>query len=191
MTTDENIDSMASLNRRRFLMGSAASGLILGYAAPPELSAALAANTRPGGHLSMQTNETRTAVIHYLRSASGTITEVERIPTGGSGSGVFRPIYEANGPNAFEGAGSVILTSDRRFLFTTNGGDNSVSSFAVGEDGQLTLLDFKPTGNAVKGRSGTAKSLAYSPSSSNTLFVLHSFGPDHVRLMSVDGKGKL
>jgi hypothetical protein len=65
----------------------------------------------------MQTNETRTAILHYLRSANGTITEVERIPTGGSGSGVFRPIYEANGPNAFEGApdgreGSILIPQD-------------------------------------------------------------------------------
>ena len=29
---------------------------------------------------------------------------------------------------------SVILTPDRRYLFTTNGGDNSVSSFSVGEE---------------------------------------------------------
>ena len=143
-----------------------------------------------GGHLYIQTNEVRNAVVHYRWSASGTLTEVERIPTGGAGSGVFRPIYEANGPNAFEGAGSVILTSDRRFLFTTNGGDNSVSSFSVGKDGRLTLLDVKPTGNAVKGKSGTAKSLAYCPSK-RTLYVLHSFGPDHVRLMSVNGEGKL
>jgi hypothetical protein len=145
---------------------------------------------RHGGHLYMQTNETRNAVIHYLWSANGTITEVERIPTGGSGSGDFRPIYQVPGPNAYEGAGSVILTPDRRFLLTTNGGDNSVSSFGVGEDGQLTLLDVKPTGNAVTGRSGTAKSMAYAPSS-GMLFVLHAFGPDHVRLMSVDGEGKL
>ena len=147
-------------------------------------------DTRHGGHFYMQTNETRNAIIHYLRSTSGTITEVERIPTGGAGSGVFRPIYQAEGPNAFEGAGSVILTSDRRFLFTTNGGDNSVSSFSVGKDGGLTLLDVKPTGNAVKGKSGTAKSLAYSPSK-RMLYVVHSFGPDHVRLMSVNGEGKL
>src|SRR4029077_21015012 len=97
------------------------------------------------GHLYMQTNETRNAIIHYHRSANGTITELERIPTGGAGSGVFRPIYEANGPNAFEGAGSVILTSDRRFPFATNGDDNSVSSFSVGKDGRLKLLDVKPT----------------------------------------------
>jgi 6-phosphogluconolactonase (cycloisomerase 2 family) len=145
----------------------------------------------PGGHLYMQTNETRNFVIHYRRSANGAITEVERIPTGGSGSGTFKPISgQQSAPNAFEGAGSVILTPDRRFLFATNGGDNSVSSFAVDKDGRLRLVDVEPTGNAVKGKSGTAKSLVYVPSS-GTLFVLHSFGPDHLRLMSVDVEGKL
>src|SRR5215469_9805209 len=170
-----------SVKRRDFLKTT--SAIIVGLA--PALSAPFASNvlaktktlTRDGGHLYIQTNETRNAVIHYLRSASGTITEVEHIPTGGSGSGVFRPIYNANGPNAFEGAGSVVLTSDRRFLFAANGGDNSVSSFGVGKDGRLTLLDIKPTGNAVQGKSGTAKSLAYCPSR-GTLYVLHSFGPD-------------
>jgi 6-phosphogluconolactonase (cycloisomerase 2 family) len=144
-----------------------------------------------GGHLYMQTNEIKNCVVHYRWSASGTLAEVERIATGGTGSGVFKPISsQESAPNAFEGAHSIILTPDRQFLFATNGGDNSVSSFAVGEDGRLTLLDVKRTGNAVTGRSGTAKSLAYAPSH-DTLFVLHSFGPDHLRLMSVDGKGHL
>jgi 6-phosphogluconolactonase (cycloisomerase 2 family) len=177
-----------SVTRRDFLKTTGAIAGAVGSA--PFVLAETKTLRRGGGHLYMQTNETRNAIIHYLRSASGTITEVERILTGGSGSGVFRPIYDAEGPNAFEGAGSVILTSDRRFLFTTNGGDNSASSFSVGKDGRLTLLDVKPTGNAVKGRSGTAKSLAYCPSK-GTLYVLHSFGPDHVRLMSVNGEGKL
>jgi 6-phosphogluconolactonase (cycloisomerase 2 family) len=116
---------------------------------------------------------------------------VERVPTGGAGSGTFKPISgQESSPNAFEGAGSIILTADRRFLFTTNGGDNSVSSFRVKENGALTLVDCKPTGNPVEGKSGTAKSLAYLPSKS-MLFVLHSFGPDHLRLMSVDTEGKL
>jgi hypothetical protein len=139
----------------------------------------------------MQTNEVQNIIIHYSRSANGTLTEVERIPTSGAGSGLFKPISGQNSaPNAFEGAGSVILAPDRNFLFTTNGGDNSVSSFRVGEDGRLTLLDLKPTGNPVEGRSGTAKSLSYAPSK-DMLYVVHSFGPDHVRLMSVDRQGKL
>jgi len=143
------------------------------------------------GHLYMQTNEIENAIIHFERSAAGALTEVERIGTRGAGSGEFKPISgQESAPNAFEGAGSVILAPDRRFLFATNGGDNSVSSFRVSEDGRLTLLDVKPTGNPVEGRSGTAKSLAFA-ASTRTLFVLHSFGPDHLRLMSVDAEGKL
>jgi hypothetical protein len=140
-----------------------------------------------GGHLYIQTNEVKNTIIHYQRSANGTLTEVERVATGGAGSGLLSPIYHVSRPNHFEGAGSVILTPDRRLLFTTNGGDNSVSSFAVGKEGRLTLLDVKRTGNT---KSGGAKSLAYAPSSS-TLFVVHTFGPDHVRLMSVDSEGNL
>src|SRR5258708_36203789 len=140
-----------------------------------------------GGHLYMQTNEVENAIIHYQWSANGALAEVERVATGGAGSGELSPIYHINRPNDFEGAGSVILTPDRRFLFATNAGDNSVSSFAVNKEGRLTLLDVKRTGNPT---SGGAKSVAYAPSS-RTLFVLHTFGPDELRLMSVDGEGKL
>jgi hypothetical protein len=89
-----------------------------------------------------------------------------------------------------EGAQRLVLTPDRRFLFAVNNFDNSLSSFAVGEEGKLTLLDVKATGNVVSGLTGTAKSLAYS-SSSSTLYVLHTIGPDHIRLISVDSQGML
>jgi 6-phosphogluconolactonase (cycloisomerase 2 family) len=135
----------------------------------------------------MQTNEVQNAIIHYHWSAKGQLAELERVATGGAGSGELSPIYHVKRPNDFEGAGSVILTPDHRFLFATNGGDNSVSSFAVDKEGRLTLLDVKRTGNT---EGGGAKSLAYAPSS-RTLYVLHTFGPDHLRLMSVDGEGKL
>ena len=140
-----------------------------------------------GGHLYMQTNEVQNAIIHYHWSAKGQLAELERVATGGAGSGELSPIYHVKRPNDFEGAGSVILTPDHRFLFATNGGDNSVSSFAVDKEGRLTLLDVKRTGNT---EGGGAKSLAYAPSS-RTLYVLHTFGPDHLRLMSVDDEGKL
>jgi Lactonase, 7-bladed beta-propeller len=157
----------------------------------PNMSKEMRMSDGHAGHLYTQTNEIQNAIIHYHRSASGALSEVERCFTGGAGSGTFKPISgQDSAPNAFEGAGSIILTPDRRFLFTTNGGDNSVSSFRVKEDGRLTLVDCKPTGNPVEGRSGTAKSVAYAPSS-RTLFVLHSFGPDHLGLMSVDAEGKL
>jgi 6-phosphogluconolactonase (cycloisomerase 2 family) len=144
-----------------------------------------------GGHLYLQTNETRNCVVHYRRAADGTLIDAGRVYTGGAGSGQFKPISgQESAPNAFEGAASVILSPDRRFLFVTNGGNNSVSSFAVAEDGGLTLVDCEPTGNPVMGKSGTAKSLAFS-ASKGILYVLHSFGPDHLRLMSVDREGQL
>src|SRR5262245_32778975 len=69
-----------------------------------------------GGHLYMQTNEAKNAIIHYHRSANGTLTEVERVATGGAGSGTFKPISgQESAPNSFEGAGSVILSPDRKF----------------------------------------------------------------------------
>jgi hypothetical protein len=37
------------------------------------------------GHLYMQTNEVKNFVIHYARHADGTISEVERVATGGAG----------------------------------------------------------------------------------------------------------
>jgi 6-phosphogluconolactonase (cycloisomerase 2 family) len=185
-------ESTGGVKRRAFLqvVAGAATGAALVGGMPRRAAAQTASGPR-GGHLYMQTNEIRNAIIHYRWAASGTLTEVERVPTGGAGSGTFKPISgQESAPNAFEGAGSVILTMDRRFLFTTNGGDNSVSSFSLDKDGRLTQLDVKPTGNPVEGKSGTAKSLAYLPSK-GMLFVLHSFGPDHLRLMSVDDEGNL
>ena len=140
-----------------------------------------------GGHLYMQTNEAKNCIIHYHRSANGALAEVERVNTGGAGSGLISPIYHISRPNHHEGAGSVRLTPDRRFLFATNAGDNSVSSFAVDKEGWLTLVDVKRTGNT---HAGGAKSVAYAPSS-RTLYVVHTFGPDHLRLLSVDDEGNL
>jgi 6-phosphogluconolactonase (cycloisomerase 2 family) len=143
------------------------------------------------GHLYMQTNEIRNCIIHYHRSPDGTITEFDRHHTSGAGSGGYNPIiHRESTPNPFEGARSVILSPDNRLLFATNAGDNTVSSFAVGENGELTLLDAKRTGNVVPGQSGSAKSLAYDPAT-GTLYVCHALGPDHIRLMSVDDEGRL
>ncbi len=183
-------ESSERVDRRAFVQWAA--GAVAGAAVAggfPEIAAAQqkGRSDPSGGSLYMQTNEIQNAIIHYHRDAKGALTEVKRVPTGGAGSGVVSPIYHINRPNDFEGAGSVILSPDRTLLFTTNGGDNSVSSFAVGEDGEPKLVDVKRTGNPTN---GGAKSLAYAPSS-RTLFVVHTVGPDHLRLMSVDEKGNL
>jgi hypothetical protein len=142
-----------------------------------------------GGHLYMRTNEARNRVIHYLRAPDGQITEAERHLTGGAGAGNFNYLTDLGGI-VVEGANSVVLTPDNRFLLAANVGDNSVSSFSVADDGSLRPLDIKRTGNIVSGRSGTAKSLVYA-ASTGTLYVLHTDGPRHIRLMSVSDDGML
>lgn len=148
-------------------------------------------NGQAGGHLYMQTNEVHNAIIHYRRAANGVLEEIERVETGGAGSGVFKPVSgQESAPNAFEGAGSVILAESNTLLFATNGGDNTVTSFRVGPNGKLKLIDRQLTGELITGRSGTAKSLAYRPES-RTLYVLHAFGPNHLRSYKVSEDGKL
>ena len=196
-TTEGPREGRRSINRRAFLQmaASAATGAAVG-GVMPEIAAAQKSlspsrvKSTPhsvGGHLYMQTNEVKNAIIHYHRSANGALTEVERVATGAAGSGQMSPIYHVNRPNDFEGAGSLCLTPDRRLLFAANAGDNSVSSFAVDKEGRLTLQDGKRTGNT---QNGGAKSLAYA-SSTRMLYVVHTVGPDHLRLMSVDDQGKL
>jgi 6-phosphogluconolactonase (cycloisomerase 2 family) len=147
--------------------------------------------TDSAGHVYMQTNETQNRIMHFGRKADGKLKLLESVPTGGAGSGVFKPVSgQESAPNAFEGAGSVILAESNTLLFATNGGDNSVSSFRVSSDGKLTVIDRQPTGEPVTGRSGTAKSLAYR-SQSRTLYVLHAFGPNHLRAYTVAQDGKL
>ncbi len=142
-----------------------------------------------GGNLYMQTNGVKNEIICY-KTGDGKLKEEGRISTGGAGSGTFKPItgHESE-PNAFEGAKSLIMSTDHKWLFATNGGDNSVSCFKVADDGSLELTDTKPTGQNVSGRSGTAKSLAFAENT-KTLYVCHSFGPDHIRMFSVKN-GKL
>ena len=71
-------------------------------------------SNRKGGHLYTQTNEVKNAVIHYTRGEDGRLVEIERVSTSGAGSGTFKPISgQESAPNAFEGAGSVILSPDR------------------------------------------------------------------------------
>jgi WD40 repeat protein len=155
----------------------------------PKATPTMASETGIGGHLYMQTNEPHNMVIHYLRAPDGAITEMERCPTGGSGSGTFN--YRSTPLGLIiEGADGVKLTPDRRFLLVVNVKDNSVSSFGVGDEGKLTLVDVKRTGNIVTGPSGTAKSLAFAPTS-RTLYVLHTYGPEHIRLLSIDDDGML
>ncbi len=134
-------------------------------------------------HIYIQTNEIENKVIDFHRSADGHLHEAARVSTAGKGSGEFKPVTgQESAPNAFEGAGSVILSADRKYLFASNGGDNTVSVFSISPKTGLKLIDTEATGQAVTGRSGTAKSLAYD-NAKGILYVVHTFGPDHIRIL--------
>jgi hypothetical protein len=51
----------------------------------------MATSNGRGGHLYMQTNEVKNFIVHYHRSANGTLSEMERVATGGAGSGTYKP----------------------------------------------------------------------------------------------------
>ena len=137
-----------------------------------------------------QTNQTQNQIINFRRGMDGRLMEVQRVSTGGKGTNGYVPLTgEESGPDSLISSNAVIVSRDRKYLFAVNAGENSVSSFAIGMDGMLTLLDTQATGNPVMGRSGTASSLAYNDRDS-VLYVSHSLGPDHIRAFTVMG-GKL
>src|SRR3546814_20037086 len=81
------------------------------------------------GHVYMQTNETQNRIMHFGRSADGPLNLLESIPTGGAGSGAFKPVSgPESAPNAFAGAGSVILDESNTLLFAHNRGDNRLTT---------------------------------------------------------------
>jgi len=49
------------------------------------MASEMSMSNQRGGHLYTQTNGTRNDVVHYRWSANGTLTEVERVPTGPAG----------------------------------------------------------------------------------------------------------
>jgi len=91
------------------------------------------------GAVHVQTNEPENAVIAYRRDADGTLTRLGSHPTGGAGDA--KPHLTSQG--------SVVRSSDGRFLLVSNIASDDVSVFAVHEGG-LDLIGRTPTGAAPK-----------------------------------------
>ena len=137
-----------------------------------------------------QTNETVNKVINFMQADDGRLVEIQRVATGGMGTNGFVPLTgEISGPDSLISSNAVITSKDKTLLFAVNAGDNSVSCFSIAKDGTLMLSDTQMTGNMITAMSGTASSLAYNDTD-HTLYVSHSFGPDHIRSFSVS-HGKL
>lgn len=135
---------------------------------------------QPGSHLYTQTNETVNKIIHYARNADGTLTEVERVSTGGRGTNGYKFFTGQNSaPDTLVSAAAITMSADHSMLFAVNAADSSVSSFAVGKDGKLQLRDRKPTGEAAP-----PTAVAYN-AKAHTLYVVHQRGPNHIRSFTV------
>ena len=82
----------------------------------------------PGAVFTQTNSPAGNAVLTFRRAADGSLTAAGATSTGGTGNGA-----------GLGSAGSVTLSSDGDWLLVVNAGSNEVSSFAVGDNGALTL----------------------------------------------------
>lgn len=131
---------------------------------------AFAGNSQPGA-VYVQTNQAGgNEIAIFARSADGTLTLTDTVPTGGLGTG-----------SGLGSQGSVILSNDGRLLFTVNAGSNEISVFNIDPSG-LTWIDKVSSG----GTRPTSLTLY-----KNLLYVLNAGGNGDITGFVVDQAGKL
>jgi 6-phosphogluconolactonase len=111
-----------------------------------------------GGAVYTQTQDPAgNQIVVYRRAADGTITERDRVSTGGVGAA-------ASPPNNFpilDSQGPVELTRNGRLLFAVNAGDDTISAFRVKNRGGLRLVDREPSGGDFPVSLDTQRKLLY------------------------------
>lgn len=146
-------------------------GVLLAFAVPSGTGWAATGES----HVYIQTNELENKIIDFRRGDDGILKEVGRVATSGRGSGEFKPVTgQESAPNAFEGAGSVIISPDRKHLFATNGGNNTVSVFEITANRGLKLLDTEATGQPVRGAAEPRNRWPIIPPRARSTFCTHS-----------------
>jgi len=91
----------------------------------------------------LMTNQVPNEIAIFDQSHNGNLTARGRVPTGGNGN----PIAEAGDPptDPLGSQGSLVLNTEKRFLFAVNAGSNEISAFRVGQHG-LVRTDLVPSG---------------------------------------------
>ena len=69
------------------------------------------------------------SIIAYLQNSNGTLTYLATTASGGAGTGA-----------QLGSQGALVLDETHHWLFAVNAGSNSISSFSVGSDGDLALV---------------------------------------------------
>jgi len=131
-----------------------------------------------------QTNEQVNAIVHMSRGSDGSLTIVNRVYTGGSGSDGVKYGDSTNTPvaDSLTSNHSVIISPDKTTLFAVNAGDNSVSVFSIDASGNLTLKATSATGGLYP------TSLAYHD---GTLYVSFQGGLQNLQAYHVGNDGSL
>ncbi len=108
---------------------TACSENMMSPTAPTPGAASRSVSTNAPGAVYTQTNSPYgNAVLTFRRAADGSLVSAGATSTGGVGSGA-----------GLGSQGSVTLSADGSWLLVVNAGSNEVSSFAVGDNGALTL----------------------------------------------------
>jgi 6-phosphogluconolactonase len=102
-----------------------------------------------------ETNEPDNKVVVYKRGADGSLTEIQRVDTGGAGVNGNPPF----GQGFLDSNGAVEL--NKRLLFVVNAGDDTISSFRIRKSGRLRLADTAPSGGDHPTSIDTRKGLLY------------------------------
>src|SRR5687768_8578772 len=125
----------------------------------PALSDAAKKPKKPkhGGAAYTETNEPDNKVVVYRRGADGSLTEIQRVDTGGAGVNGNPPF----GQGFLDSNGAVELTKNGRLLFVVNAGDDTISSFRVKKNGRLRFVDTAPSGGDHPTSIDTRKGLLY------------------------------
>ena len=108
-----------------------------------------------GGAAYTETNEPDNKVVVYRRGANGSLTEIQRVDTGGAGVNGNAPF----GQGFLDSNGAVEL--NRNLLFVVNAGDDTISSFRVKKNGRIRLVDTAPSGGDHPTSIDTHKGLLY------------------------------
>ena len=118
-------------------------------------------------------------VVVFRRAADGGLTRVGAVATGGNGSGPpsMAPPFDPLGSQE-----ALILSADNAFLFVVNAGSNSISSFRVEDDGNVSLIGTVASGG------GFPVSLTLN---NDLLYVLNAGGAGNISGFRVAADGML
>jgi 6-phosphogluconolactonase (cycloisomerase 2 family) len=116
-----------------------------------------------GGTVYAMTNDAdHNAVVRYARHRDGRLEYRDATLTGGRGTGSkVIPALEVDGVDPLTSQHSLTLTADRSVLIASNTGDDTVTSFRVGEHGELSVANRVSSGGRFPNSVAIHRDLVY------------------------------